>query len=240
MTFNWTIDHHACVESTQTLLKEKAKGGAQEGCVVSAEKQTAGRGRQGKVWIAPEGNLSMSFLLRPHCSPAQAGQYSFLVAVALSKTLDKYIEKGHVKHLKWPNDILIDGQKCAGILLESDLSDEGKIEALYIGVGVNILHAPPERCALQEVSSQEVSASLLLAKFLENIKKYINLYKENGFLSIREIWMEEAYKLKEEIKVRLPDKTLTGVFEGLDEDGALLLRLDNGVLERVSAGEVYF
>ncbi len=241
MSLNWVIENYECVESTQDILKEISSSTfTEEGLVISAQTQTAGRGRHGNVWKAPKGNLYISFLLHPECEISVAGHFSFLIAVALSKTIDKYIDSGHEKSLKWPNDILIDGKKCAGILLESNISPKGTISDLYVGVGVNILAPPEERIGLQQVSSQILTVESVLNTLLKTINIYYDLYSKKGFKEIQNLWISEAYRLHEKINVRLPQKTLSGIFEGLDEEGTLLLRLDNGVLERITAGEVYF
>lgn len=240
MPLSWTIDHYDCVESTQDILKEKASQGANEGLVVVATEQSAGRGRHGNVWSAPKGNLYMSFLLRPDCTPSDAGQYSFLIAVALSSTLDEFMSAEHEKKLKWPNDVLINNKKIAGILLESDLSPQGKVSDLYIGVGVNILNSPEGKISVSDISEKTTSVEYFLNLFLKKISEYYDLYNKNGFKEIKELWVSQAYKLGQEISVRLPNETLKGVFEGVDENGTLLLQLDNGERQLITAGEVYF
>lgn len=237
---NWIIEQYDCVDSTLDILKEKAQQGAEEGLVVYAQEQNQGRGRHGNVWHAPRGNLYMSFLLRPNCAPSVAGQYSFLVAVALSKAIDEIIEGGHEKHLKWPNDVLIDGKKIAGILLESEISSDGTVKDLYVGVGVNILTPPKDAIAVKDISTQDIDVHSFLSLFIKKISESIDILNKNGFLFICNAWLSEAYKLNETIRVRLPHETKHGVFKGLDKDGTLLLKLDNGAVERITAGEVYF
>lgn len=240
MTLLWKIDQYDCVESTQDILKKAAIDGAHEGLVVCAKEQAGGRGRHGNIWNSPKGNLYFSFLLKPNGSAENAGQYSFLVAVALSRTIEVFISAGHSKHLKWPNDIIIDDKKCAGILLESAISAQGIVTDLYVGVGVNIYVPPEEAISINDVSDQDVTIDIFLNTFLKNIEQLYEKYNKNGFKCIRTEWMKEAYKISENIHVRLPNKTLYGVFEGLDKDGTLLLRLDNDTLQRITAGEVYF
>lgn len=237
---NWTVEQYDCVDSTLNILKQKASSGADEGLVVYAQEQTKGRGRHGNVWHGPRGNLYMSFLLRPNCTPAVSGQYSFLVAVALSQTIDVLIDDDHKKYLKWPNDVLVDGKKIAGILLESVLSAEGLVEELHIGVGVNILTPPDGAVAVKNITSENVNVDSFLKLFVKKISKLIDMYEEKSFSFVRDLWLKDACKLGKEIRVRLPNEIKYGVFQGLDDDGTLLLMLDNGTIERITAGEVYF
>ncbi len=240
MSLNWTIKEYESVESTQDILKEYASNGASEGLVIVGEEQKSGRGRHGNVWDAPKGNLYMSLLLKPNCPAAVAGQYSFIIAVALSDAISSFIDDVHIKKLKWPNDVLIKDKKCAGILLESELSVDGIVSDLYVGVGVNILSPPEDKIGISDVSKGDVTVQSFLKEFLGKIEYYIKIYNKNGFSDISELWMSQAYKLEEEIKVRLPNKVIYGVFEGIDSDGTLLLRLDNGEVQAITAGEVYF
>ncbi len=154
---NWQIRTLSHVPSTQNSIRELAAEGAPEGTVVQALMQTSGRGRQGNQWISPMGNLYMSMLLRPGCTAMAAGQISFVAAVALSAAMDDVMAPGHAKTLKWPNDVLIDGKKCAGILLESDLDKDGNVNSLVLGMGVNIMAPPEDRIGLQQVGRGQVA-----------------------------------------------------------------------------------
>src|SRR5688500_9625149 len=135
MAINWTIEVFETLPTTQDLAMARAEEGAAEGAVIQAMIQNAGRGRHGNRWHSPLGNLYVSLLLRPLCKPDLAGQISFVAGLALSAAMNPYVSAAHKKTLKWPNDILIDGRKCAGILLESRLSGEGLVESLIVGMG---------------------------------------------------------------------------------------------------------
>ncbi len=243
MPFQWNVKSFGTLPSTQDYLKELVQSNdpsAVEGLVITTQKQPGGRGRHGNQWDGPQGNLYQTFLLTPHCTPLVAGQYSFLMAVALVRAMQDFMDEGHALQLKWPNDVLIDEKKCAGILLESELSNEGLVTHLYVGVGVNINSAPDDRIGLGDVTSKDVSISVFQESFLNHIGNAIEQFKRDGFELIREEWLAQAYKMGKTIRVRLPHEILHGVFEGLDENGTLLLRLDNGDLQRITSGEVYF
>src|SRR5690554_5681171 len=132
MTIKWIVEEYDMLGSTQDTLKELASE-RPEGFAVQARKQQAGKGRQGREWISPEGNLYLSVLLKPtRIEAAHAGQLSFVAALAVAKTVASYLKDGLM--LKWPNDVLLDGKKCAGILLETDVKD-GRLRWVSVGVG---------------------------------------------------------------------------------------------------------
>ncbi len=236
----WHVHTYAQLSSTQDYVKELAAEGLPEGTVVQALAQTKGRGRLGNEWTSPLGNLYISFILRPKRPPAEAGQISFVTAVAVSEAMDQYIGPGHVKTLKWPNDILIDGKKCAGILLESEIA-KARVDWLAVGIGVNVLAPPQGRIGLQEAGGgQQVPINKFRDTMMDRFRHYYGLWLEQGFGEIRRLWLAQGHGLGGEISVRLPNRTLTGVFSDLDATGALLL--DTGGRKKVviNSGEVYF
>ncbi len=131
----------AVTASTNEDAKQAAIDGEAEGLVVQALRQTAGRGRQGRVWESPEGNLYMSVLLRPACGPQAAGHYSFVAALAVFDTVRAFLPQAEVL-LKWPNDVLVNGKKISGLLLEAAPVENGRMDWLVLGIGVNVLHHP--------------------------------------------------------------------------------------------------
>jgi BirA family biotin operon repressor/biotin-[acetyl-CoA-carboxylase] ligase len=243
MTFSWNVHTFATMASTQDRLKAMAiEDNAPEGTVVQALQQSCGRGRLGRHWDSLIGNLYMSVLLRPEECPAEkAGQISFVTAVAVSEAIDTAIPGAYDKKLKWPNDILINDKKCAGILLESDLRDDGAVDFLLLGIGVNILAPPEYALGLKEIAGDHHLAihpfrDVVLQKLKEN---YLD-WQKNGFAPIREKWIASAYRLGEDIKVKLAKEERAGVFKDLDASGCLILAGADGVEHRISSGEVCF
>lgn len=230
----WHVHHFDELSSTQDVARDKARSGAVEGTVIVAKHQTAGRGRNGNKWETLTGNLVTSFILRPTIELAQAAQYSFLIAISLNRALNEFLEEPHSILNKWPNDILVDGKKIAGILLEV----EG--EALIIGIGVNIASAPVDRVFLHQVARERVSSEDFLQVMLANIHAVLEEYERDGFDGMREEWLEHAANLHQTILAQLPNETFSGVFEGLDVDGALRLRLANGEIKVIHSGEIFF
>lgn len=241
MTIPWKIEVFDRLPSTQDVAIARAAEGAAEGMVIQSMIQTAGRGRHGNEWQSPMGNLYMSLVLRPLCTPDLAGQISFVVGLALSAAMDPYIGDDHKKTLKWPNDILIDGQKCAGILLESSLSGNGLVETLIVGMGVNIHAAPPDRIGLQAVAGDKrLAVHRFRDEILAHLDGYYRGWQGAGFDPVRRDWLAQAHGLNHKMTARLPDREEKGVFRDIGPDGALMLEVGTGQSIAIRAGEVYF
>lgn len=225
--------------STQDMVRNLAETGEAEGLAIQALQQASGRGRHGNQWTSPMGNLYLSVLLRPACNADKAGQLAFVCAVALSQAIDDVIEDGHVKTLKWPNDVLIDGRKISGILLESALDKHGRIDYLIIGTGVNIF-APPEGAAsLDPIKKERVAINTFRDLYLEKLETCYKSWQENGFSKIRDLWLSQAHGLGEPMRIRLPEVTYEGIFRGIDNNGTLIAEID-GQTRTFTAGEVHF
>lgn len=235
---DWRLTVAGQVESTQDLVKTAAEGGEPEGFAVQALQQTGGRGRHGNQWVSPMGNLYLSVLLRPGCPAAEAGQIAFVIALALSKAMDEYIDPAHEKTLKWPNDILIDGKKVSGILLESSLVNN-HCEYVAVGMGVNILNAPEGRIGLDAVKRKPVPIHPFRDRVLVHLSDYMDGWRMRGFAPIRAEWLEQAHGLDQPMTIRLPEVTYEGVFKGIDGAGGLEAEIE-GQIKRFTSGEVHF
>jgi BirA family biotin operon repressor/biotin-[acetyl-CoA-carboxylase] ligase len=220
--------------STNDHAKQLARKGAASGTVVWAHEQTAGRGRQGNVWVSSPGNLFMSMIVRPQIGGEHLGQLSFLSAVALANVLEKIIPPAAQINLKWPNDLLINQKKAAGILIET----ENKMPWAVVGVGVNISSAPPGAICLYDIGVKTCGAGDILQLLAEEMQMLVKTWEKQGFASIRGAWLERAYKRGKEITARLPQETLTGVFKGIDPAGALQLQMTDGTVKTINSAEV--
>ena len=236
---SWQIQRFDEVSSTQDIATEKARQGAPAGTVIVATSQSKGRGRSGNNWDSLTGNLFCSLVLRPDIEPAQSGQYSFLIAIALNRALSDILNDGHSIKNKWPNDVLVDEKKIAGILLEAVL-DANSIDAMIVGIGVNIAYAPQDKIFLNAVANAPETVDGFLSGLLAHLAEVLAEYEAEGFAALREEWLDQALNLHQPIKVRLPNSVLDGVFEGLEADGALTLRLANGDIKVIHSGEVFF
>jgi BirA family transcriptional regulator, biotin operon repressor / biotin---[acetyl-CoA-carboxylase] ligase len=209
---------------------------------ITARDQTRGRGRRGNAWSSPAGNLYATLLLQDPASPSHAPQLSFVAALAVhDAVLHCAPELREWLALKWPNDVLCGGAKLAGILIESHRLDT--CLTLAIGIGVNCLHHPSQTSypttdlAALEV---QVSAGDLFSALSGAMMRRLDLWRGGeGFATIRSDWLDRAGGLGHEMQARLPGRTLVGRFEALDATGCLLLRLADGSIETIVAGEVF-
>lgn len=232
----WNIQTFETIDTTQAMLKELAATGAPEGTGIQAFSQTGGYGRRGRQWVSPPGNLYLSLLLRPPCKAAQVPQMALVAGVTLVEALSKFTQGAT---LKWPNDIFIAGKKVAGILLESDLDGHGGVNWVALGVGVNIVSAPPEiGTALNDHA--DVDLDMFRTKFLERLEAIYALWLSKGLDPVRALWIKNAHPLGTPLKIKLGDSVLEGYFDGLDAGGNLLLKLESDRVQVVAAGEVHF
>ena len=235
----WNIEVFDILPSTMDTAHERAKSHTSENPVIVAREQSGARGRRGNVWIAPPGNLYCSIIIKPQTDIKDVGQYSFIAAVALADIVKPLLDKEFTYQHKWPNDGLINDRKFAGFLIEGGIN-EVKERYLVLGIGVNIVSAPPEKACLAEAGAVGFSSDELLKLYLQKLDEYLEFYRNKGFKPIRDAWIKDAKGLNQDITVRLPHETLQGVFNGLDETGALLLKLDKGGEKVIHSGEVFF
>ena len=230
------------VASTNDDVKQRAQSGAPEGTLVVAGEQWAGRGRSGRQWKSEPGNLYMSLLLRPKCDAATAAQISFLAAVALSTAIVQIAPQLSPVH-KWPNDVLINGAKLSGILLESAANSSNGIDWLILGMGVNVANHPDDTdLAATSLSAQgaaNVDATSMLHALAPALLYWLDIWRAQGFGPLRSAWLERAAGLKGPILVRLPQEEFTGIFRELGDSGSLLVEEVGGNLRTVTAGEVF-
>lgn len=240
MGIAWTIEKYDSVKSTQDVVKGMARIGQPEGMVVVAEEQTEGRGRHGRQWVSKKGNLYLSVLLRPSCPVAQIGQLSLLTGLSLYETLAKFIDDAKKLSLKWPNDVLLDGQKCAGILLETELTGNQSIKSVALGIGVNIVTAPPGLGhSLKDYARKAPDLEKIQAAFLKNLNTYYLQWIREDFMPIKKAWLEHGHKKGEKMRVRIGVQIEEGAFHDIDSHGNLLLTDKDFRLKTVTAGEVY-
>jgi BirA family transcriptional regulator, biotin operon repressor / biotin---[acetyl-CoA-carboxylase] ligase len=230
--------------STNDVAKDLAAAGAADGTVVWAREQTAGRGRRGREWVSPVGNLYLSVLLRPGRPPVEAAQLSLVAAVALGDAIAGFLPEHAELHCKWPNDILVNGRKVAGILLESAGAASGRMtDWVVVGCGVNITGHPPETLYpatdLKAEGAATASVEPVLERFLESFFHWRDRWLDSGVEAVRAAWMARAAGLGQDITVRLPNREIRGRFVDMDRDGALLLEGPDGVRQTISAGDVF-
>jgi len=226
------------VESTNEVAKKLAVSGVDSGTVVWAKEQLSGKGRHGRSWSSPPGNLYVSIIQRPNCKPSEGSQIGFVASVSLVETINSLT--GIKVTLKWPNDLLINEKKVAGILLESSSSDSDKLDWVIIGVGLNVLSCPKhiKDTTCLNTEGARLSVEELLQGFLMKLYSKISEWDEQGFEIIRQKWMIYAPIQGSETRVRLPVGEVTGKYCGLDCSGNLLIETKNGI-KSIETGEVF-
>jgi BirA family biotin operon repressor/biotin-[acetyl-CoA-carboxylase] ligase len=230
------------LDSTNAEALTRARAGEQGPLWITARTQTAGRGRRGHAWISEPGNLYATLLVTNPAAARRVPQLSFVGALAVVDAISAVASPlAQRLALKWPNDVLCDGAKISGLLLEGE--GQGRDMAVAIGIGVNCAHHPENmRYPATSLSAAGATASpeaLFQALSGAMSRRLTQWSRGAGFVSIRADWLARAAGIGGAIRVRLPERDISGRFETLDDDGRLLLRLPEGGIEPVTAGEVF-
>ncbi len=242
------FQHFPVVASTNTTAHLFGHQGKPEGTVVFADAQTAGRGQRGRAWISPpERNIYVSILLRPPIAPAQGPLISLLAAVGL---VDALGHEGMKSGIKWPNDVLIEGRKVAGILTEME-TDGAAVQFVIVGIGINVnmTQADLDRdlgsiaataTSVQVVLGHEISRETLLAGLLASLERWYNIFRTAGSRPLCDAWEARSFMRGRRIIARTSEFTWEGTAEGIDPAGHLLMRKDDGSLTTLISAEVRF
>ncbi len=235
----WRLQSFAVLDSTQDLCRRLAEAGEPGHLAVLAGRQTQARGTHGRGWESHSGNLALSVLLRPDAGARDAGQWALLAAVALAETVAAVLPRETPPRLKWPNDLLLDGRKLAGILTESVARPDGRLDWLVIGFGVNLAVAP-------DVAGRETACVAQAApppapdRFAHNLlaclDAWVGRLLSDGFAPVRAAWLGYAPAPGSPVTLRLSERTVAGTFSGLHDDGRLLLSTE-GQTRAFAAGE---
>lgn len=230
--------------STNDIVEKLARDGVKEGVVVFAEAQTRGRGRLGRKWLSPSRQgLWFSVLLRPNLRPQAATQLTVAAGTALRRALHE--QTGLKPEIKWPNDILIGGRKVAGVLTE--LSAElDHIKHLILGIGVDVnlgaAEFPTElrktATSLKLETGRHLQRAAVAAAILRELDRDYERIRAQRFPELADEWEQHCATLGNRVSIQIGERTLQGMAEALDEDGALLLRTQHGRLERIIGGDV--
>ena len=237
------LDH---TDSTNAEARRRAEAGEAGPLWVVARSQSAGRGRRGRAWESETGNLYATLLTTTRKPPAEAAQVTFIAALAVADLLDRYAPPSLVT-IKWPNDVMLAGQKACGILIESGVHANGGLW-LAVGIGVNLAEAPQgtERpaTALSHHLSADHVAPPKVERAAEELAETFGVWMERwetlGFQPILDAWAARTPGLDGPAVARLGHETVEGRAEGVAADGALRLRLADGSLRLISAGDVFF
>ncbi|MEO1687376.1 MAG: biotin--[acetyl-CoA-carboxylase] ligase [Pseudomonadota bacterium] len=230
--------------STMDIARDHARGGHAGPIWIMTPEQTAGRGRRGRAWTAPRGNLNATLLIRPDQPPAQAALLGFAAALAVADLVGAAAPQA-LTRLKWPNDVLVEGGKISGILLESEGQGD-RLAWLAVGIGVNLIAAPPPDPAaahppacLADHADPPPTAERALTTLAARFARWRARFDAEGFAPLRDAWLARAARLGETVEARLPGETIRGTFADLDADGALVLHTPTGA-RRIAAADVHF
>lgn len=232
--------YYASLSSTMDEARTHALNNAEESTIIVSAQQTAGRGRRGRSWESLPGNIYFTYITYQSCTLLKAPQLSFVACVAVGEVLRSFLSPPHTLLYKWPNDLLLNGKKVAGILLET-LSIPNKKEIAYlIGCGINLVTSPLE-ARYSPTSFQEEGVSLsydgTLQKIARSLQDSIQLWQSEGFVPVRRAWMNFSMGLGNVLSFDVDNQRLEGVSQGIDEEGALVLETPQGIL-KLRAGEV--
>jgi len=222
--------------STNDEAARLARAGAGHGTIVIAARQHAGRGRDGRTWSSPPGGLYLSAVLRPALALADVPPLTLAIGVAVCDAARA--AGAAAAALKWPNDVLVRGQKLAGVLVEAQ-SQGGRLDAVIAGIGVNLAAQPddPRAITLADASGAPVARDAFVATLLAEVERWIDRYVAGGLDAIIPAWHDRmAPGLA--ARATIDGAALVGEVAGLDRDGALLLRDPAGRLHRVRSGDV--
>src|SRR5690625_1670728 len=243
---NWLgnrILHRETVTSTQRIAHELALDGAQHGTIVIADEQTEGKGRIGKQWDSKSGKgIWMSMILRPNIPPYLAPQLTLLTATVVAEVIDK--ETSVTPQIKWPNDVLVDGKKIAGILTEMQ-AEQDQISYVIVGIGINVnqekdeipVNTNYEASSLFLETKQELNMVALLQRILQTFEDKYDRFLDRGFEEVKQQWESYGFRIHERLQVTIDKETWDGIFLGIAEDGALLMDRA-GEIKRIYSGEI--
>jgi len=229
------------IDSTNEEARRLALAGERGPLWITAARQNAGRGRRGRAWVSPAGNLSATLLIAPGRPANECAQLSFAAALAAS---DVVLSFGTEARVKWPNDVLVNGAKLAGILLESASQSGADPAWLAVGIGINLKHHPSDTefpaTSLAAIGLAAPEPREALLRLAASFAKWYDIWRAQGFAPIRDAWLARAAGLGTRIRARLTNGETMGVFEGIDANGALLLRETQDRVRTIAAGEVFF
>ena len=230
-------------DSTNVECRKMAERGSAEGLIVQALSQSSGRGRRGRSWSSPKGNLYFSMLIKPKCIVSKALEISFVSAIAMCDALGALLPPMVEVRVKWPNDILINQRKCCGFLLESSSESSGDVKWVIIGAGVNVESFPKDveypATSLSFEGSKNLALRDVLLSFLRHFKRWKNVWEEEGFSPIREAWMERSIGMGQRVTAKLVEESYTGIFSDLNADGSLVMITDDGGKVVITSGDIF-
>jgi BirA family biotin operon repressor/biotin-[acetyl-CoA-carboxylase] ligase len=230
----WRLATYDQIGSTSDLCRSLAEAGEPEGFAVLAALQTKGRGSRGRSWSSQRGNLALSVLLRPIGPAREAGLWALLAGVALAEAL----EGVEGVQLKWPNDVLLNGAKLGGVLIDCAIDARGGLSWLIIGMGLNLAHAPQGLDRAVACLDGSIRPEIFAERVLARIAHWRRVRILDGFGEMRAAWLKHALPKGTVMQIRIRRGVVSGTFEGIGEDGRLLLHTGERV-QGFATGEIW-
>ncbi|RYG73590.1 biotin--[acetyl-CoA-carboxylase] ligase [Lentibacillus lipolyticus] len=236
--------HKQMADSTQTIAHQEALNGAPNGTVVIADQQTQGKGRMERQWHSAKGKgIWMSIILRPDLNPGLAPQLTLMTAAVVAEVLTVHTPAN--PKIKWPNDILLNHKKAAGILTEMQ-AEQDRIQYVVIGIGLNVNQMETDfpdplkekATSIRQETGKSCHTTNLIQQILGRFEQVYATFMQNGFSPIKSKWEYYGYKIGEKIRIRTPRNSLDAVLLGIAEDGALLARTSDKEIKKIYSGEI--
>lgn len=229
--------------STNTLCLDYAAAGEEGNLWITAETQTGGKGSRGRDWQSQKGNLFASLLLTNPSEKSRLVDLTFIAALAVREAILSFSNHKNSVQVKWPNDVMLNDRKCSGILLESVQYQDTTY--VVVGIGVNCQHFPAQTLHASTslfAEGIEVASNTFFKTLAKTMASNIAIWSRgNHFSAIRDKWLDCAYKLGGEISVKIPGEDATeGRFASIDENGYMLLELNDGSLKQISTADIFF
>jgi BirA family biotin operon repressor/biotin-[acetyl-CoA-carboxylase] ligase len=232
------------ISSTNRKAKEFAKKGADEGTIVVAKHQTKGRGRFDRVWESPEGGVYLSIILRPSCTPDKTTLFPLLISLVVSETINMYSLQSNIK---WPNDVLVNGKKIAGILLESEVI-KNEVKYVILGIGINLnndINLLSEDIRLKSTSvSKEIGVTidynLFIKHLLINFYRYYLIFCNKDFDTIITKWKLLSDTIGKRVTIKTLHEQVTGKAIDVDQSGFLILNINHRKLKKITSGDCFY
>lgn len=242
--FGRSMQYHEKVASTQHETKRLAESGAEEGTLVVAEAQSEGKGRRGRHWVSPPRmGIYLSLILRPDLEPFNIAQIPIVMGIGVCESISQVT--GLQPRIKWPNDVLLEGKKVAGILVEMSAEPE-RVHYIILGIGINV-NTPASifpddlrstATSLAEVAGHPVCRRTLIQRLLPNLESIYNEFKRVGFEALRERWRQWDQTIHSWVEIEDPGSPIVGYALDIDKDGALIIKDQQGEVRRVLSGDV--
>ncbi len=228
------------LDSTNDTAFKLGEQGAKEGACVFSEYQKKGRGRLGRTWVSPKGkNIILSVLLRPAISPAEASKITLMAGVSVVKAVQK--DTGKTAGIKWPNDIWYQGKKVCGILTEMS-AELDRVNFIVLGIGINVnsdpRELPPGSTSLKEIAGKEVSRLNFARDLLKTLEHDYLRFKKEDFQGLAKEWEDFSVASGKRVVATVSGRKIQGQATGIDADGVLWIRRDDGLQEKVVAGDL--